>query len=75
MLVESFVGYCATMPDWHKVAWAAICLSASWFFEFASPSYIFDYKKLKHVGVNLVFLFTSGVTGIAFALLTASVVV
>ena len=74
MLLVSFVEYCATMPDWHKVAWAAVCLSVSWVFEFASPAYIFNYKKIKHIGVNVVFLLTSGITGIVLALLTVSVI-
>lgn len=73
IFMETFVDYFETMPAWQKLAWILICLSFNWIGEAIKPLFKFDYKKLKHIGVNLVFLASDLTINVLFGLATVGV--
>jgi len=54
--MDSILQFVEQMPSWQKLAWVFICLLLSWGLELALPLFKFNYKKIKHVGTNMVFL-------------------
>ncbi len=71
--METFIHFFENLSSVHKLAWIFICLSLSWFLEFATPLSILDYKKWKHAIRNLAFLGTSLIINLVMGLLTVSV--
>ncbi|MDA0195727.1 MAG: sterol desaturase family protein [Bacteroidetes bacterium] len=54
--MDDFLSYFELMPTWQKLVWIAFCLIIAWILEKGFPLFKLDYKKLKHDGVNLIFL-------------------
>ncbi|MBT8219402.1 MAG: sterol desaturase family protein [Bacteroidia bacterium] len=71
--MEAFIDYFESMPTWQKLAWIIICLSFNWIGEAVKPLFNFDYKKFRHIGVNLVFLAMDMTINILFGLATVGV--
>jgi len=71
--MEAFLEYFETMPSWQKLAWIVICLSFNWIGEAAKPLFNFEYKKLKHIGTNLVFLLVDLTINVLFGLATVGI--
>ncbi|MEL6863237.1 MAG: sterol desaturase family protein [Bacteroidota bacterium] len=71
--MEAFLAFFEHMPNWQKLLWIGTCLSFNWILEGAAPLVNFDYKKWKHAWVNLVFLSTSLVVNVLFALVTIGI--
>lgn len=61
------------MPSWQKLLCIFTCLSFNWIIEALVPLFKFEYKKAKHVGVNLVFLMLSLTVNVLFGLATVGV--
>ncbi len=68
--MEAFLSFFEQMPSWQKLVWIFICLSFNWIGEFLKPLFSFDYKKIRHVSVNLFFLFLDMLINVAFGLVT-----
>lgn len=73
--MESFLHFFEVMPIWQKLLWIFLCLNFNWILEASIPLVQFDYKKLKHIGVNLVFLSTSMLINLLFGLATVGIFV
>lgn len=73
--MESVLNFVEQMPSWQKLLWIFICLSLSWIGEGIVPLIKFEYKKLKHIGVNLIFLSTSLMINVLFGLATLGIFV
>jgi len=71
--MEAFISFFETMPSWQKLLWIFICLSFSWILEAGIPLIRMEYEKLKHAGVNLIFLATSLTINVLFGLMTVGV--
>jgi sterol desaturase/sphingolipid hydroxylase (fatty acid hydroxylase superfamily) len=71
--MEAFLTFFETMPSWQKLLWIVVCLSFNWIFEAAIPLMKFQYKKLKHIGVNLVFLMMDLTINVLFGLATVGI--
>ena len=71
--MQDIVDFIANMSSGQKLAWIFICLSFNWIIEAISPLFKFDYQKLKHIGVNLVFLSTDLLINVLFTLATVGV--
>ena len=71
--MSALLEFFATMPTWQKLAWVAICLAVSWTLEGFIPLLRLDYRKWRHAAVNFVFLATSLLVGVGFALATAAI--
>ena len=71
--MESFLAFFEHMPSWQKLLWIFTCLSFNWIIEALVPLFKFEYKKAKHVGVNLVFLLLSLTVNVLFGLATVGV--
>jgi sterol desaturase/sphingolipid hydroxylase (fatty acid hydroxylase superfamily) len=71
--MESFMEYFETMPSWQKLAWILICLSFNWIGEAIKPLVKFNYKKLKHIGVNMIFLASDLTINVLFGLATVGI--
>ena len=71
--MEDFLNYFGSMPSWQKLVWVVSCLSLAWIVEAVAPLANHDYKKLKHDGVNLVFLSFSLVINLIVGLVTVGV--
>lgn len=71
--MEAFLAFFEDMPSWQKLAWILICLSFNWIGEALIPLFKFDYKKLKHIGVNLVFLASDLLINVLFGLATVGI--
>lgn len=71
--MEAFLEFFETMPSWQKLLWIVVCLSFNWIFEAAIPLMKFQYKKLKHIGVNLVFLAMDLTINVLFGLATVGI--
>lgn len=71
--MEAFLTFFETMPSWQKLLWIVVCLSFNWIFEAAIPLMKFEYKKLKHIGVNLVFLSMDLAINVLFGLATVGI--
>lgn len=71
--MEAVLSFVEQMPAWQKLAWIFICLSLSWIGEGIFPLMRFQYKKLKHIGINLIFLGTSLTINVLFGLATLGI--
>lgn len=71
--MENFLLFFENMPAWQKLAWIFACISANWIVELGYPLMKFDYKKLKHAGVNMVFLASDVTINLIFGLVTVSI--
>ncbi len=71
--MEAFLEFFETMPSWQKLLWIVVCLSFNWIFEAAIPLMKFQYKKLKHIGVNMVFLAMDLTINVLFGLATVGI--
>lgn len=71
--MEEFLAFFEGMTSLQKLAWIFICLTFSWVLEFGRPLFSLDYKKIKHAGVNLIFLSTSLIINVLFGLATVGV--
>lgn len=70
--MEAFLHFFETMSTGQKLAWVFICLSFNWLLEAGLPLFRFEYKKLRHIGVNLIFLACSMVINLLFGIATVS---
>jgi len=68
--LEAFINFFETMPAWQKLLWLVTCLSFNWIIEAVSPLFGFTYRKLKHIGVNMVFTASDLGLNVIFGLLT-----
>jgi sterol desaturase/sphingolipid hydroxylase (fatty acid hydroxylase superfamily) len=71
--MDSFLNFFETMPSWQKLVWIFICISANWIVELIIPLVTFNYKKLKHAGVNMVFLAMDLSINLLFGVLTLGI--
>jgi sterol desaturase/sphingolipid hydroxylase (fatty acid hydroxylase superfamily) len=71
--MENFLNFFETMPSWQKLVWIFICISANWIVELIIPLVKFNYKKLKHAGVNMVFLAMDLSINLLFGILTLGI--
>lgn len=71
--MENFLNFFETMPSWQKLVWIFICISANWIVELIIPLVRFDYKKLKHAAVNMVFLAMDVSLNLIFGMLSIGV--
>jgi len=71
--MENFLNFFETMPSWQKLVWIFICISANWIVELIIPLVRFDYKKLKHAAVNMVFLAMDVSLNLIFGMLSVGV--
>ena len=71
--MEAFLDFFEHMPSWQKLLWIVICLSFNWIIEAVRPLFGFDYKKLKHIGVNVVFLSMDLTINVLFGLATVGI--
>ena len=71
--MENFLIFFETMPSWQKLVWIFICISANWIVELIIPLVKFNYKKLKHAGVNMVFLAMDLSINLLFGILTLGI--
>jgi sterol desaturase/sphingolipid hydroxylase (fatty acid hydroxylase superfamily) len=71
--MDSFLNFFETMPSWQKLVWIFICISANWIIELIIPLVTFNYKKLKHAGVNMVFLAMDLSINLLFGVLTLGI--
>ena len=71
--MENFLNFFETMPSWQKLVWIFICISANWVLELIIPLVKFDYKKLKHAAVNMVFLAMDVGLNLIFGILSVGV--
>jgi len=73
--MEAFLAFFEDMPSWQKLLWIFTCLSFNWIIEAVSPLFKFNYKKVKHVGVNMFFLFSDLMINVLFTLATAGIMI
>jgi len=71
--MESFLQYFEEMPVWQRGAWVFICLSFCWILEAAFPLFRFSYNRLRHIGVNMVFLSTTMLINVIFGIVAIGV--
>ena len=71
--MENFLNFFENMPSWQKLVWIFICISANWIIELLIPLVKFNYKKVKHAGVNMVFLASDVSLNLLFGILTVGV--
>ncbi len=71
--MENFLAFFADLPTLYKLGWIIVCLLFVWGLEALVPLFRHDYNKLRHDGVNLVFLSFTLVLNILIGLATVSV--
>jgi len=71
--MEAFLDFFEHMPSWQKLLWVFTCLSFNWIIEAVRPLFIFQYKKVKHVGVNMFFLASDLTLNVLFGLATVGI--
>ncbi|MEX1239713.1 MAG: sterol desaturase family protein [Cyclobacteriaceae bacterium] len=71
--MESFLDFFEAMPAWQRAAWVFICLIFCWVLEGNFPLFRFPYNKLRHTGVNMVFLTTTMIINGLFGVATVGV--
>jgi len=71
--MEQFLLFFEQMPSWQKVTWVFTCLSFAFVLEAIVPLAKMEYKKLRHLGVNLFFLSIVFVVNFIFSKLTVKV--
>ncbi|MEX2232198.1 MAG: sterol desaturase family protein [Cyclobacteriaceae bacterium] len=73
--MESFLHFFEVMPAWQRAAWIFICLVFCWILEGSFPLFRFSNNKIKHIGVNMVFLSTTMIINVLFGVATVGVFV
>ena len=73
--MDSFLQFFETMPTWQRAAWVFTCLIFCWILEGSFPFFRYPYNKIRHTGVNLVFLTTTMIINALFGLATVGVFV
>ena len=73
--MEAFLTFFEDMPSWQKLLWIFTCLSFNWIIEAVSPLFKFNYKKVKHIGVNMFFLASDLAINVLFTLATAGIMI
>ena len=68
--MDSFLSFFEIMPPWQRLAWVMICLLFFWIAEGNFPLVRFTYNKVKHAGVNVVFLSTTMIINTLFGVVT-----
>ena len=71
--MESLLLFFENLQHWQKLVWIFACLSFNWIIEALIPLFKFDYKKIKHIGVNLFFLATDMLINVLFGLTTVGI--
>lgn len=71
--MEEFLNYFETMPVWHRGAWVFGCLTFCWILEGTFPLFRFGNNKMRHVGVNMIFLSTTMIINALFGLAAVGV--
>ena len=71
--MDSFLLFFEQMSSGQKLGWIFLCLSFNWLLEAGLPLFRFDYKKLRHIGVNLVFLTCSMIINLLFGVATLGI--
>lgn len=71
--MENFLHFFEQMPSWQKLLWIITCLSFNWIIEGIAPLFRFEYKKLRHIGVNMVFLASDLLINVLFGLATVGI--
>ncbi len=71
--MEAFITFFESLSSIEKLSWIFICLGFTWVLEFSVPLASLSYKKWKHAGINMVFLFTSILINFLFGLATVGV--
>ena len=54
--MESFLAFFENLTNLQKLAWIFIVMSFCFFLEYGLPLVKMEYNKMKHVGINLIFL-------------------
>ena len=70
--MEAFLSFFESMASWQKLLWIFVCLGFCWFLESLLPAVNFNYKKVRHAGINLIFLGSNVVINLIYALLIGS---
>jgi len=73
--MEAFLSFFEDMPSWQKLLWIFTCLSFNWIIEVVSPLFKFNYKKVKHIGVNMFWLASDLTINVLFTLATAGIMI
>lgn len=71
--MEAFLDFFEQMPSWQKLLWIIVCLSFNWIGEAIKPLFNFNYKKIKHIGTNMVFLVSDLSINVLFGLATVGI--
>jgi len=71
--MEQFIHYWSNIPSLHRMLILMGGMIFFWLLEGYYPLFRFSYKRMKHAGVNLVFLSTTLILNIIFGLLTVKV--
>jgi sterol desaturase/sphingolipid hydroxylase (fatty acid hydroxylase superfamily) len=71
--MDAFLDYFQNLSNGQKFVWVFICLGFTTLLEIGFPLVKFNYKKIKHLGVNLVFLSTTLIISALFGLATVGV--
>lgn len=71
--MDAFIDFFAHLPTTYKLGWIFLCLGITWLLEFGLPLIQLDYKKWRHAGRNMIFLFTSIVINALFGLATVGI--
>ena len=71
--MEEYIQYFETMPSWQKLVWIFICLSFNWILEALRPLISNDYGKLRHIGINMIFLASDLLINLLVGLVTVGV--
>ncbi len=67
--MESILNYFETIPSTHRSLILVSGIAFFWLLEYAVPLFQFNYKKIKHAGVNIFFTLTTIIVNFALAFL------
>lgn len=73
--METFIHSFDHIQTWQLFLWVLLWISVAAFLENVMPLFMFRYKRIKHAGVNITFLFTTAAVNFVVSLLTTSVYV
>src|SRR5687768_16377342 len=73
--MESFLNFFETMPVWQRAAWVFVCLSFCYFLEGVFPLFRHGHNRIRHTGVNMVFLTTTMIINALFGIAAAGIFV
>ncbi len=71
--MQQFLSFFENLNTFHRFLWVGICLSISFLLEEIWPLFHHDNKKVKHLGINLVFLVTSAIINAGFGVATLGI--